>query len=689
MNDLKILSRELPAKFAELVSRLNIPKNHSINTFQCHSRFIRHGEYWMRGSALRTARGFWSHVEHRAYPDLATRRLEPEEEVYLYHLEMPHSSSKLQMPFSASVESSDRKAHPSIRYAGDDVSPESMIVLDAWDQDDLIRLGKINRKKVAPHQERGAMVQAYIHPIPFAAAGTEFLRLCHRCASDTGRNDVMSTPAVTTVLDYKWHTYFKDLHHAALFHYAFVLMLFTFHSIYFDHMMDSPAITGLPVLAFVAALFLIISFLLLLGSELITAIAGYLDPTRKMWFCVGVMAYVVAITGLSIQLRAAAYELHMNSSFTGRSVLSVATLLLYFKFLNYLTPVDFIGPLVYRVLFTISATIHYFIIVLLAIGAFATCFNLQQRRKYIDDPVDSFYGSLIQTLFFATGGIDLSVIEDADSPLFTSVFFLAFVLFVILIFLIILISATTEAFNCAYARSVGAWRAEQARIILQKSYLLPDDENLKPFHNPKWLHILAPVGVVTAFKGENIEDDDVVTGNPRLYSNGGSCCDSACECDRPVDINGPNAKFISKEIDDIQDMLSELNNRIASNKCIDVNVLADQLGALLKDSLGSKRSPRLSPRLPPGSPPKRFTTPANKAPPPTDEGSDDDAPSPVRHYPIENNSPSKNNHSSIRIRSIKSSKKQLGRQISSISSHNSDSDNEEKVKPFNKARISK
>ena len=337
MNDLKILSRELPAKFAEMVSRLSIPKNHRINTDECHSRFIHHGHYWMRGSALRTVRGFWSHVEHRPYPDLATRRLEPEEEAYLYHLEAPHASDTLQMPFTQSVESSARRAHPSIRYAGGVAPAEDLIILDAWDDDDLVRLGKVNRKKFSTEQEKGTMVQSYIHPIPYAAAGTEFLKLCQRCAASTGRDDVMSTPAVTTVLDYKWHTYFKDLHHAALFHYSFVLLLFTFHCIYFDQMMDSPAITGLPILALVAAVFLIISYLLLLAQETITFFTSYLDPTRKMWFGVGVTAYVFALSGLSVQLRAAFYEVHMSSSFTGRSILSVATIFLYFKFLNYMT----------------------------------------------------------------------------------------------------------------------------------------------------------------------------------------------------------------------------------------------------------------------------------------------------------------------------------------------------------------
>ena len=337
MNDFKILSRELPAKFAELVTRLSIPRNHVINTENCHSRSIQHGNYWMRGSALRSVRGFWSHVERRAYPDLPTRRLEPDEEAYLYHLEAPHASEKLQMPFTNAVESSQRKPHPSIRYAGGQPPAEDVIALDGWDDDDSDRLGMVNRGKFAPEKNKGSMVQSYVHPIPFAAAGTEFLKLCQTCANNTGRSDVMSAPAVSTVLDYKWHTYFKDLHHASLFHYGFVLALFTLHCVYFDSMMDSPAITGLPVLALIAACFLILSYVLLFAQECITFLSACLNPTRRMWFIVGVTAYIIAIAGLSIQLRAAIYEVHMSSSFTSRSVLSVATVFLYFKFLNYLT----------------------------------------------------------------------------------------------------------------------------------------------------------------------------------------------------------------------------------------------------------------------------------------------------------------------------------------------------------------
>jgi len=706
MNDLKVLSRELPAKFADMVTRLSIPKNHVINVENCHSRFIRHGHYWMRGSTLRAVRGFWSHVEKREYPDLATRRLEPEEEVYLYHLEAPHASDKLQMPFTCSVESSQRKAHPSIRYAEGPPSPDDEIVLDDWDDDDAIRLGMVNRKKFAPEKDKGSMVQAYVHPIPYAAAGTEFLKLCQRCTNNTGLSDVMSAPVVATVLDYKWHTYFKDLHHASLFHYAFVLILFTLHCINFDHMMDAPAITGLPVLALVVTCFLIVSYVLLFAQECITFLSAYLDQTRRMWFIVGVMAYVTAITGLSIQIRAAFYEIHMSSSFTGRSVLSVATVLLYFKFLNYMTPVDYIGPLVYRVLFTIGTTIHYFIIVLMAIASFAICFNLQQTRKEVDTPVDSFYGSIMQSLFMATGGFDLDFIEESDSPLFTSFFYFGFVMFVILIILIILISATTESYYLSYTRSLGAWRAEQARIILQKSYLLPNEENLKPFHNPKWLHILAPVGTIDAFKGEDIDEDNVVTGNPGLFGGGSGGGGGHCDCEHPLDVTGPTAKFISKEVDELQDMLSELNNRIAAKKCVDIDLLADKVSAKLMETLKDSKIfenmiaalPTRSPRLPQGPIPSPYVKQTSSLsshvlqPPPEKEMSSDDDMTFNDAQSSAASSPRSavgkpTGHSSIRIRSIKSSKKKFSRQISSASTTNSDDENDEIERKYRKKLI--
>ena len=338
----------------------------------------------------------------------------------------------------------------------------------------------------------------------------------------------------------------------------------------------------------------------------------------------------------------------------------------------------------YRVLFTISSTIHYFIIIFLAIAAFATCFNLQQTRKEIDLPVDSFYGSVMQVLFMATGGFDLEFIEEADSPLFTSIFFFCFVLFVMLIFLIILISVTTESYNLCYTRSLGAWRAEQARIILQKSYLLPNEESLKPFHNPKWLHILAPVGTIEAFNGEDINESNVVTGHPGLFGSGGAGGFAAnCNCDHPVDVSGPTAKFISKEVDDIQDMLSELNNRIAANKCVDVDVLAEKVAERLLESF-KKIAPR-SPRLPEGPIPNVYVNTRVLEPEPEkDTSSDEDT---IEEAPVPSPTPvaKPRGHSSIRIRSIKTSKKKFSRQISN--STNSDDENDEIGRQYRKKLI--
>jgi hypothetical protein len=359
------------------------------------------------------------------------------------------------------------------------------------------------------------------------------------------------------------------------------------------------------------------------------------------------------------------------------------------------------------VLFTISSIIHYFVIILLAIAAFATCFNLQQTRKEVDRPVDSFYGSVVQTLFMATGGLDLDFIEDADSPLFTSVFFLAFVLFGMLIFLVILISATTEAYSLSYARSLGAWRAEQARIIHQKACLLSSEESVKSFHNPKWLHILAPVGAIEAFQGEDINTGSGIAGHPGLFGGRGrGAADLAkalaladCECEQPLDINGATAKFISKEVDEIQDMLSELNNRIVANKCVDMDVLADKVAEKLLAS-HQKFSPAARPlRVPDDPPPVEYSSAPphaldhepevaassddedmadTKAVPPTpapvQEAKKMETPQPQRPQALD--TPTKpSGHSSIRIRSIKSSKKKFSQRISAHCD-NSDDEND-------------
>jgi WD40 repeat protein len=326
--DLKILSRENPAKFADFIRHLKIPINHSITCQGCDSKDIVGDEIWMRGSALRVIPHFWAQVT-TAFPDLQGRIFEPEKEAAIACVEAPHEDPGLREPFTRTFEPARIKAHPSVN-AG---RQGKLVIEDSeWDMNGVSgKLGGHSSLALEKHilSSGGSVVQSYIHPIPYAAAGVEFLQICQNCCSSSGRQTLMASPVVSTVIDYKWRTFFGDLHVGVAMHYMYVLILYSICVVYFDAMIDAPTKTGLPVLAWIGFIFVAVSYSFLLVQELLRFAYEGLAACDE-WLGVGLVAYCLAIAGITMTL------VEGETTFNARCVLAIACLFLYLKFLNFL-----------------------------------------------------------------------------------------------------------------------------------------------------------------------------------------------------------------------------------------------------------------------------------------------------------------------------------------------------------------
>jgi hypothetical protein len=334
-SDLRLLSREQPAKFCDFIKQLRIPKAHTVEMDGCIARPIGTNELWMHGSTDRVVPGFWEAIKSEPYPDISSRLFSDDEGVDHLRFEIPHSHSSVQQPYVEKIEVIvHQESHPSISVKR---NSEKLVIEEVDLEGDSAGLqqGTAHELVSVFDSSPGVMVQGYIHPIPYAAAGVEFLKLCQKCSISTGQSSVMASPAVATIIDYKWKTYFCNQYLGTVLHYLFLLILFSINCVYFSAAMDAPSETGLPSLAWIVTCFLIASYFLLFIQENLRFLAeGLYSTLTDHWYFIGIGAYILAISGLLMSLQEGGVQ--VSITFNSRATLAAASLLLYLKILHIL-----------------------------------------------------------------------------------------------------------------------------------------------------------------------------------------------------------------------------------------------------------------------------------------------------------------------------------------------------------------
>ena len=150
-----------------------------------------------------------------------------------------------------------------------------------------------------------------------------------------------------------------------------------------------------------------------------------------------------------------------------------------------------VGPLVCRVFSTFRRSFGYYVLLAASLCGFALSFNLLHHRRAID--FDSYFGSFLRVYSLMLGGFDSSeTISEADTPLYTSAYYVLYVWLVPLFLLVVLIAVIVEAFAQVTNESTSLWREHQAIAILKLHRAMSEFDRNIPFHNPKWLNILQP-----------------------------------------------------------------------------------------------------------------------------------------------------------------------------------------------------
>jgi hypothetical protein len=379
--DFKLLASLQPTKFAQFLVQLPLLTNHSVvqQNYSTHrmvsfsspssallnlggggSEGEENGDVcMMRGTEYRVVPSFWSSLNSTgavkgAYPDLMGRVLAPEEEeIFWKPYEQPHDCQALQQSFTSGIAHNPHQLHhkkillslvsslqPVASSKSKDDHPEEIEEKEEKGSD--VTRGKDWSPQASLSASEGIMVQSFIHPVPYAASGIEFLSLCHSSHQLTGsKSTLLSSPLVSSVIDYKWNSYFSKSYHSRVFHSLFLLVLFCFHCVYYEELTNSPSKTGLPALVFIVSIFLLFNYSLLL-LDLFLRFLTERSPLTVLgdpWFYVGTSAYLSVITGISMILSnrsdsPAAEDVRIHSSFNSRCVLSAASLLLFLQFLS-------------------------------------------------------------------------------------------------------------------------------------------------------------------------------------------------------------------------------------------------------------------------------------------------------------------------------------------------------------------
>lgn len=351
--DITLLSVCLPARCAAFISSLSLLRAHPITMKGCNTKAGEGCELWMRGSYWRTIPSFWQYVTH-AYPSVSdteyddlTRRVE------MLHLTSPHLNVDLHSQFvpviggslqlnrgfdvsRLSLSPRLRSSFKSKLLTHKQLSSVSQPVLAKGESFKCVAAEDHPYLITGTHESEnnyGIPVEGYIHPIPHAAAGVDFLQLCVSCRSyATDDSNVLSSPVVATVLDYKWNTGCRYHHYNSTVNNIFSLALFTVICVYFDVMVTSRNTTGMPVLAGIVTIVLIVNYFICLLDEVVFCGLkhGFYQMITDLWFMWGVISYGMALCGLIMTF------VEYHSSFDSRCILAAAAFMLYIKSAHFL-----------------------------------------------------------------------------------------------------------------------------------------------------------------------------------------------------------------------------------------------------------------------------------------------------------------------------------------------------------------
>ena len=310
--------------------------------------------------------------------------------------------------------------------------------------------------------------------------------------------DIFEKPMLEVILRFKWSKYALSMF--GFFGFLSVLLAVNFSAYtYFNHQ----------TIRYIWSVLLLINLFPMVLMEVLQLwqskpMVEYF--TSDPWNIVDMVMYVGVVVSIATNQADEAVSSDFGLSLASHVITAVVSLLLWFKILYYFRGFRETGVLV-RTVFQIVSDIQYFFLLLFVVimGFGNAFFVLGKIDNFGMDESNSPFASVWESfvsLFSATlAGPDVTIFDNANEMwlrILCRTLYIGFTMFAAIIMLNLLISLMGDTHEHILQGSLGVWRCEQAKIILEMEQILiavtspkwREDRGMEP----TWLHVLSLEG---------------------------------------------------------------------------------------------------------------------------------------------------------------------------------------------------
>jgi hypothetical protein len=327
--------------------------------------------------------------------------------------------------------------------------------------------------------------------------------------------DIFDSPVGVFSVQYFWELHSANSHITSMLRYILLHILFMLflYSYQFFYVRGRSLAGDIAMYGYIAVVIVIFAYYILeefrqlasLHYDFKSGITWQVVLShfaRDMWNVVDVLVSLAGIIGLAMVL-----VVHQLSN-SSRCLLSLCSVLMWFKILYYLRPFSSSGPLgesiktaLHRcsnancdcfydnqtvvMILKIAYEIRFFILVLFCVlCGFAQAFWLLSN-KHEDLEFGTVSKAVLNAFLYMLGNINDSTFSGTVAPAFATALLVVFLIFMMILMLNLLIALMGDTFSIVRSQGQALWRKEQAAIIFEQCFLLE-----KTINTHEFIHVL-------------------------------------------------------------------------------------------------------------------------------------------------------------------------------------------------------
>ena len=357
-----------------------------------------------------------------------------------------------------------------------------------------------SRGKVAATQ-----VRAQFLPLNHTADIDMLECFCH-VSDELNSVDIFASEVGMRSLQFAWNTFGRKVHIFAMtiyiiFVFTFTTSLYIFSSYHHGerHTYDNSRYYYLSIILQYFVLAFSAYFVVIEIKQSRYNKSAFLQHLQDPWNFLDLSSQLIVIAGTLLRI---IYDAETQFS---KCILAVASILLWAKILYYLRAFEDFGIIVSMV-FVMGYDIRHFLMILLIfiIGFSFSFWLLEMGNEYSEyRTVSASLFSLYQAMF---GQFTSSPFYGSDVKSFSIILYVVYGIVVTILMLNLLIALMNNSYSTVNKKGVAQWRLEQAKIIIDQSFLIPRRilfPHLDLNYFPETIHILKRVADISQEQRES------------------------------------------------------------------------------------------------------------------------------------------------------------------------------------------